>query len=170
MTQSYSQIVQEIETLKRKAETARAKEVAGVVQRMKEAIKVYGITAEDLGFGGSAARPARRAEAASNGPAVPKFADQNGNTWVGRGPHPSWIKEALAAGKSLQDFEVNPAARSRSKASRRVKPGKKTGSRRAPVPAKYKDDQGNTWSGRGSQPRWLVAALASGKKLESLAA
>ena len=34
------------------------------------------------------------------------------------------------------------------------------------VPVKYRDENGNTWSARGSQPRWLVAALAGGRKLE----
>jgi DNA-binding protein H-NS len=31
---------------------------------------------------------------------------------------------------------------------------------------KYRDAQGNTWAGRGAQPRWLAAALKTGKKLE----
>jgi len=34
------------------------------------------------------------------------------------------------------------------------------------VPIKYRDENGNTWSARGSQPRWLVTALASGRKIE----
>lgn len=34
------------------------------------------------------------------------------------------------------------------------------------VAAKYRNKAtGDTWSGRGLQPRWLKAALASGKKL-----
>jgi len=34
------------------------------------------------------------------------------------------------------------------------------------VPAKYRNTStGESWSGRGLQPRWLKAALASGKKL-----
>jgi len=34
------------------------------------------------------------------------------------------------------------------------------------VAAKYRDKtSGQTWSGRGLQPRWLKAAMASGKKL-----
>ena len=34
------------------------------------------------------------------------------------------------------------------------------------VPAKYRNaSTGESWSGRGLQPRWLKAALASGKKL-----
>lgn len=28
------------------------------------------------------------------------------NTWGGRGPRPSWLKKAIAAGKSLNDFRV----------------------------------------------------------------
>lgn len=37
------------------------------------------------------------------------------------------------------------------------------------VAAKYKDDAGNAWSGRGLQPRWLTAALAAGKSLQDFA-
>ena len=34
------------------------------------------------------------------------------------------------------------------------------------VPIKYRDESGNTWTSRGSQPKWLVAALANGRKIE----
>ena len=38
------------------------------------------------------------------------------------------------------------------------------------VPAKYRNaSTGDSWSGRGLQPRWLKAALASGKKLSDFA-
>jgi DNA-binding protein H-NS len=43
------------------------------------------------------------------------------------------------------------------------------GSERKAVAAKYKDSQGNQWTGRGLKPRWLTAALAGGKKLEDFA-
>lgn len=36
-------------------------------------------------------------------------------------------------------------------------------------PAKYRDDSGNIWVGRGPRPAWLSAALKSGKKLEDFA-
>ena len=36
------------------------------------------------------------------------------------------------------------------------------------VPAKYRDGAGNTWSGRGLQPRSLKAAIEAGKKVEDL--
>jgi DNA-binding protein H-NS len=40
-----------------------------------------------------------------------------------------------------------------------------------PVPPKYRnpDNPSETWAGRGLRPRWLAAALKSGKKLEDLA-
>lgn len=34
------------------------------------------------------------------------------------------------------------------------------------VPPKYRGPGGETWAGRGARPRWLVAALKSGKKLD----
>ena len=32
---------------------------------------------------------------------------------------------------------------------------------------KYKDEKGNTWTGRGRSPFWLVAAEKAGKKRDS---
>ena len=37
------------------------------------------------------------------------------------------------------------------------------------VPIKYRDRTGNTWAGRGAQPRWLRAKLKAGAKLEDFA-
>jgi len=34
------------------------------------------------------------------------------------------------------------------------------------VPPKYRAPSGETWAGRGAKPRWLVAAIKGGKKLE----
>jgi DNA-binding protein H-NS len=34
------------------------------------------------------------------------------------------------------------------------------------VAAKYRGPSGETWSGRGLKPRWLVASLKGGKKLD----
>jgi hypothetical protein len=37
------------------------------------------------------------------------------------------------------------------------------------VPIKYRDKEGNTWAGRGAQPRWLREKLKAGAKLEDFA-
>lgn len=57
-------------------------------------------------------------------------------------------------------------ARTSAKAARKSRnPG--TGGK---VAAKYRNaSTGETWSGRGLQPRWLKAALASGRKLTDFA-
>ena len=34
------------------------------------------------------------------------------------------------------------------------------------VPPKYRSPSGDTWAGRGAKPRWLVAAIKGGKKLD----
>src|SRR5262245_10014940 len=34
------------------------------------------------------------------------------------------------------------------------------------VPPKYRGPSGETWAGRGARPRWLVAAIKDGKKLD----
>src|SRR5262245_35790345 len=34
------------------------------------------------------------------------------------------------------------------------------------VPPKYRGPSGETWAGRGARPRWLVAAIKRGRKLD----
>jgi DNA-binding protein H-NS len=34
------------------------------------------------------------------------------------------------------------------------------------VPPKYRSPLGETWAGRGAKPRWVVAAIKGGKKLD----
>jgi len=48
----------------------------------------------------------------------------------------------------------------------RAKKAGRKGSRGA-VPIKYRDDKGNTWTGRGKTPRWIAAAEKAGTKRES---
>ena len=50
--------------------------------------------------------------------------------------------------------------------SNKAAPATRTGVR-AKVPAKFRDAAtGDSWSGRGLQPKWLKAALAAGRKLD----
>ena len=49
-------------------------------------------------------------------------------------------------------------------------PPKAKGSTGRKVPAKYRNNAtGESWSGRGLQPKWLKAALNGGKKLSDFA-
>lgn len=111
MTKTYSQVMKQIDSLQREAQELKRKEVDGVVGRIKEAIKAYGLTAADLGLSGTRApRAAKVAKKRGRKPAKPsavaKYRDESGNTWGGRGPRPAWLRTALAAGKQLADFAV----------------------------------------------------------------
>lgn len=49
-------------------------------------------------------------------------------------------------------------------------PGKPSSAKGGKVAAKYRNEStGETWSGRGLQPKWLKAAVASGKRVEDFA-
>src|SRR5262249_33343876 len=48
----------------------------------------------------------------------------------------------------------------------RVVRGGGSGLRGRKVPPKYRGLSGETWAGRGARPRWLVAAVKGGKKLD----
>lgn len=111
MTKTYAQVMKQIDMLKREADEIRRKDVEGVITRIKDAIRVYGLTANDLGLG--PARSARSAKAApkrrgkgAKAAATVKFRDDAGNIWGGRGPRPAWLRAALSAGKQLSDFAV----------------------------------------------------------------
>ena len=55
------------------------------------------------------------------------------------------------------------------KAAKGCKPRAKRANAGIKVPPKYKDSAtGNTWTGRGKMPKWVSAAVASGRSLESL--
>lgn len=115
MAKTYAQVVKQIESLSREAEKLKQKEVDGVIARIREAVKVYGLSASDLGLSGSgigtrktrtAGKAAKKRTTKSKLSTAAKFRDEAGNTWVGRGPRPHWLREALAAGKRLEDFAV----------------------------------------------------------------
>lgn len=115
MTKSYLQIVKQIEALKVEAEKLRKQEVDGVVKRIREAIEHYGLTAADLGLGiriaaktrePAAAKKRRGKGKAVKAAIVAKFRDEAGNTWGGRGKRPQWLRDALNAGRQLNDFLV----------------------------------------------------------------
>jgi DNA-binding protein H-NS len=98
---TYTEIQAEIARLEKQASAARKGEAAGVIERIKEAIAEYGLTAEDLGFSrGKAATKAtaKRAAKASESEkpttiGVAKYRDPaTGKTWTGRGKPPDWIK------------------------------------------------------------------------------
>lgn len=101
---TYQEIVQKISELQKQAEEIKAREQAAVIADIREKIEQYGLTAEDLGFGGKAASGKKAAAASRKVPV--RYRDSAGNTWTGRGKRPGWLTQALASGKKVEDFLI----------------------------------------------------------------
>lgn len=120
MAKTYDQIQRQIAALTAEAEAIRQKEVGEVIGRIREAIIHYRLTAADLGLDTpatpAAAKPGRKKPGRKAGPKADKAAtraasgalyrDETGRTWAGRGKRPQWLRDALAAGRKLEDFRV----------------------------------------------------------------
>ena len=85
--------------------------------------------------------------------------------WGGRGPKPAWLRIALEQGKRLEDFSATKLD-SHAPGSRRSAARKGRAPKKNVVAVKYRDKDGNTWTGRGTKPRWLSAAIDAGAKQE----
>jgi DNA-binding protein H-NS len=80
----------------------REAEREGVLNQMRELAASLGLTLEDVG-------KLERGKGAAAAVAVqPKYRhpEDPSLTWSGRGKRPRWLAEALASGKSLEDFAI----------------------------------------------------------------
>lgn len=137
MAKSLSQIQNQIQKLQKEAEAIRS----AVVARIRKEMAQHGLTVEDLlaearsTFVGNGRRA--KSKAASTKP--PKYADGAGNTWGGMGKRPGWIREALEAGRSLDEFllgAVRKAAKAAKPARKKAVAAKKSATARKPAAKK----------------------------------
>jgi DNA-binding protein H-NS len=97
---------EQIAQLRKQAEELRNQERAGVIEELRKKIAEYGLTAADLKLTSTRGGKKTSSVAAAVKSAA-KYRSPTGETWSGgRGRKPRWITEALAAGKSLSDFEI----------------------------------------------------------------
>jgi len=98
---------EQIAQLRKQAEELRNHERAGVIEELRKKIAEYGLSAADLKLGGTRAPATKRSAGTPAPKAEAKYRSPNGETWSGgRGRKPRWVTEALAAGKSLSDYEI----------------------------------------------------------------
>jgi DNA-binding protein H-NS len=101
---TYLELKQKAEKLMAEAEQMRQKEISDVIADIREKIKAYGLTPQDIGFANTGKSRKR-----STGPTAKtvKYRGPNGETWSGgRGRKPKWVQEALKAGRKIEDFAV----------------------------------------------------------------
>ena len=117
MTRTLAVIQREIDKLQKEAEKVKAREVAGVVERIKAAIAFYSLKPNDL-FATKGRPPGRPKKtttvqkvkkAAKKSASAIKFRDEaTGKTWTGHGQRPGWFILAIESGKTPEDFAVRP--------------------------------------------------------------
>jgi DNA-binding protein H-NS len=97
--------IEELETLAKDIQTEvvtrREAERERVLGQMRELAASLGLTLEEV-------VRLERTKGGSTGGVQAKYRhpDNPSLTWSGRGKRPAWVNEALAAGKSLDDFAV----------------------------------------------------------------
>jgi len=116
MARTLADIQRSIEKLQKEAEAVKAKEVVGVIDRIKVAIETYGLTSEDL-FGTKikkvrmpkVASGAKVKKTTKKAAAKIKFTDPaSGKGWSGHGRRPDWYLKAIASGKTPEDLATKP--------------------------------------------------------------
>lgn len=97
---TYTELKTQAETLMARAEQIRKEERARAIADIQAKMAEWGLTAEDLGA-------VKRKPAASKSKAPAKYKGPNGELWSGGpGRKPEWVKAALAAGQSLDQYLI----------------------------------------------------------------
>jgi len=90
---TYQELLAQKQALEAQIESARATEVASVIEKIRELMVQYGLSPEDIAPRRRRGRPAGTASADSEkAPLPPKYMDpKTGKTWSGRGRTPAWL-------------------------------------------------------------------------------
>ena len=103
---------EEIEVLKKAAEQAKKEDIAAVISAIKDNIKLYGLTAADLGFKGvKSVRKDGVADNANKGDSplkgrklsVKLIDPETGRKYYGKGIKPQWVKDGKGVTPDVYD-------------------------------------------------------------------
>ena len=101
MSESYKELLAQIEKLKLEAEAARVAERDAAIAEIRKLMADKGVTVDDLR--GAGVRRSRQAVA----PVMDKYKHPaTGETWSGRGRAPRWLVTEEARGKSRDEFLI----------------------------------------------------------------
>ncbi len=94
------ELIQQRDELNARIEAMQQELRAQILAEIKATMREYDLRIEDLTSAGKSAKSDRVKAAA-------KYRDPvTQQTWSGRGKRPNWINEALASGKSMDEFSV----------------------------------------------------------------
>ncbi|MFY7857336.1 MAG: H-NS family nucleoid-associated regulatory protein [Rubrivivax sp.] len=107
MTTSLKELLAQRAALEAQIADAQRTERADAIAKIRSLMAEYGLTMADVAGSARASggRPGPRP--GGTGKVAPKYRDEaTGNTWSGRGLQPRWLREALATGRTIADFEI----------------------------------------------------------------
>ncbi|MGX9221789.1 H-NS histone family protein (plasmid) [Massilia varians] len=108
--------MEELERAKQRVDQLRAQHRAKAITDVREKIKMYGLTADELGFVGISTAPAAQKPSQENdrdgvdrrSQVKPKYRSPSGSeTWSGRGKAPLWLRVLLDQGHNKEEFEIS---------------------------------------------------------------
>ena len=89
--------------LEREIEATRRQERADAISKVRALMSEYGLSMADLAAKG----PPKGPNTPRGGKVAVKYRNAaTGDTWSGRGLQPKWLKAALAAGRTIEEFAV----------------------------------------------------------------
>ena len=109
----YTELQSQIAALQKRANAILLVERQAAIQTVNELVATFAILRSEIRFAGTASAGSHRPVNATRKPhpsagqtVPPRFRDAHGNTWAGRGMQPKWLREALAAGATLDSLRV----------------------------------------------------------------
>ena len=142
--------IQQLQTKLTAIEAQQSAARTAALTFLRQAIADLGLSAEDVAaaLAGAGRGTTRRGRPAKGTKGTKGAKGAKGSTGARKGPKAKQGRRKKTAAKSA----AKSAAKGRAKGAAGVK-----------VPAKYRGPAGETWSGRGKQPRWLAALVAEGR-------
>lgn len=89
--------------IEREIESTRRREKSDAIAKIRALMSEHGLSVADL----SGKTVAPKASSTAGSKVAAKYRNAaTGETWSGRGLQPKWLKAALAAGRSIEEFSV----------------------------------------------------------------
>jgi len=99
------ELIAQKEALEKQIEEAGRAERTEAIAKVRALMSDHGLTAADL----TSPKGAPRGAVSKGSKVAAKYRNsETGDTWSGRGLQPNWLKAAVAAGRKLEEFAVQP--------------------------------------------------------------
>lgn len=109
----YTELQSQISALQKRADAILLAERLAAIKTINDLVASFAISRSEIKFASAASagnhprtNAARKPHPSAGRSVAPRFRDARGNTWAGRGLQPKWLREALAAGATLDSLRV----------------------------------------------------------------